>query len=58
MSLPPRDYSGQVATVTATELRCAPGEALDRVSRGMVIHITKNRKHIASLVPAEKAPKK
>lgn len=54
MPLPPKiDYSGQKATLTVTEFRSAHGDALDRVSRGMEIIVTKNGKPIAVLSPPE-----
>ena len=54
MPLPPKiDYSGQKATLTVTEFRSAPGDALDRVSRGMEITVTKNGRPVAVLSPPE-----
>jgi prevent-host-death family protein len=44
-------FDGQKATVTVTEFRSAPGDALDRVSRGMEITVTKNGKPVAVLSP-------
>lgn len=46
-------FDGEKATVTVSEFRAAPGDALDRVSRGMEITITKNGKPVAIITPPE-----
>lgn len=51
MSLPPKDFSGQEATVTMMELRDAPGDVMDRVSCGMTVYVTKKGKRIAVIKP-------
>lgn len=53
MSLPRKDFSGESHTITVTEFRAAPGDALDRVAHGATIHITKNGKPIAKLIPED-----
>lgn len=46
-------FDGETATLTVSEFRSAPGDALDRVSRGMEITITKNGRPVAVLSPPE-----
>lgn len=46
-------FDGEAATITVSEFRSATGDALDRVSRGMEITITKNGKPVAVMSPPE-----
>lgn len=52
MSLPKVDYRGKQATVSMMELRSAPGDLIEHVRNGMTVHVEKNGKRIASVVPA------
>lgn len=46
-------FDGETATLTVSEFRAAPGDALDRVARGMEITVTKNGKPVAVISPPE-----
>ena len=46
-------FDGETATLTVSEFRAAPGDVLDRVSRGMEITVTKNGKPVAVISPPE-----
>ena len=46
-------YDGQKATLTLGEFRAAPGDAIERVERGMEITLTRYGKPVATLSPPE-----
>jgi antitoxin (DNA-binding transcriptional repressor) of toxin-antitoxin stability system len=49
--LPKIDMRGKDAMVTMMELRSKPGEVFQLVERGLHVHVDKNGKHIATIVP-------
>lgn len=49
MPIPKLSFVGEVASVTMMELRSNPGEILDRVSRGLEVHVTKQGKWVATI---------
>lgn len=51
MPLPKRNLRGQTCTVTMMELRAQPGEVLDAVRDGMLVRITRQGKHVATMMP-------
>lgn len=53
MSLPVLDFTGQEAEVTISELRAAPGDLFDRVARGLIVHVTKGGRRVATISPPE-----
>ena len=53
MTLPKPDYRGRETEISMMELRSTPGEVVDCVKNGMTIHLEKNGKRIATLIPSE-----
>ena len=51
MALAKRDYTGQEAFISMTEFRSMPGEVVDRVIHGMIVHLTKKGRCVASITP-------
>lgn len=51
MPIPKRVLRGQTYEVTMMELRRQPGEVLDAVRDGALVRVTKQGKHIATMVP-------
>jgi len=51
MPIPKRVLRGQTYEVTMMELRAQPGEVLDAVRDGALVRVTKQGKHIATMVP-------
>jgi prevent-host-death family protein len=51
MSLPKRSRRGEVHTITMMELRKQPGEVIEAIRDGAVVRITKQGRHIATIVP-------
>jgi antitoxin (DNA-binding transcriptional repressor) of toxin-antitoxin stability system len=49
VTLPKLDFTGEEAEVTMTEFRSEPGELIDRVRRGLTVHITKNGQRVATM---------
>lgn len=54
--LPRRTLRGQTHTITMMDLRQQPGEVLDAARDGAVIRVTKQGKHVATIIGANFEP--
>ena len=53
MAIPKRDEKTKECTVTMMELRRQPGEVFDFVLAGGTVHVTRQGKPVATIVPHE-----
>lgn len=51
MTIPRNIRRGQVLSITMMELRAEPGEVMEAVRDGAIVHVTKQGRHIATIAP-------
>jgi antitoxin (DNA-binding transcriptional repressor) of toxin-antitoxin stability system len=56
MPLPKRSRKGEIHTVTMMELRHQPGEVFEAVHDGAFIKVTKQGRHVGTIVPVDEDP--
>lgn len=53
MKIPRNVRRGQVFSITMMELRAQPGEVMEAIRDGAIVHVTKNGRHVATIAPPD-----